>query len=231
MGGRRFTGIALAALTALVATLAALAGCSQAEKASGLRISCVGDSITYGLGLEGSPDDVWVARLPELLGGGCQSTNYGVCGAGVLSTGTLPWEETDVAAEFWQDEEDVVVLMLGTNDATELTWDAERFEREYEELVGRIQAKSGSPTVYIAIPPRVFIEHPLPVTQNDTILEHEVLPIIDRVAQRRGVGVIDLRTPTEDHPEWFDDGLHPNATANEVMAQVVAETIAGEADG
>lgn len=225
----RLTAI-IALVGAFAIALATLSACAQNEQASGLRISCVGDSITYGFGLEGSPDEVWVTRLPEFLGDGCQATNYGVCGACVLSGRSLTWAKSEVAGEFWQADEDIVVLMLGTNDATALTWDAERFEREYEELVTRIQDKPCHPRVYVVVPPRAFIDHPLPTTPDDMILEGEVVPIILRVAERAGVEVIDLRTPTTDHPEWFDDGLHPNATANEVMAQVVAKAIAdGEA--
>lgn len=226
MKGRLAAVIAL--VGAFAVALTTLSACAQNEQASGLRISCVGDSITYGYGLEGSPDEVWVTRLPELVGGNCTTTNYGLCGAGVLSTDNIPWAESEVAEEFWESDEDIVVLMLGTNDATALTWDAGRFEREYEELVARIQDKPCHPQVYVVIPPRVFIDNPLPVTQDDTILEGEVVPIIWRVAERTGVEVIDLRTPTADHPEWFDDGLHPNATANGVMAQVVVDAIADE---
>ena len=163
----RLTAI-IALVGAFAIALATLSACAHDEGRPGPRISCVGDSITYGYGLEGSPGEVWVARLPEFLGDGCQATNYGVCGAGVLSGRGLTWAKSEVAGEFWQTDEDIVVLMLGTNDATALTWDAERFEREYEELVTRIQDKPCHPRVYVVVPPRVFIDHPM--TKEDHLL-------------------------------------------------------------
>jgi lysophospholipase L1-like esterase len=37
--------------------------------------------------------------------------------------------------------------------------------------------------------------------------------------------VIDLFSLTKDHPEYFDDGVHPNAEGNKVIAGYLAEEI------
>lgn len=184
------------------------------------RISCVGDSITFGFGLENREQECWVSLLPALLADGCQTSNYGLSGSCVLSDGFMPWLESPQAREFWAVEEDLVIVMLGTNDTADAAWDVGHFESEYGELVARIQQKPGNPHVIIMLPPRIFASPAL----DETLVE-EAIPAIRRVQERAGAGLVDLYTLTMDHPEWFDDGLHPNAAGNEAIAACIADAI------
>ncbi|RVU97696.1 hypothetical protein EII22_06060 [Coriobacteriales bacterium OH1046] len=184
------------------------------------RISCVGDSITFGFGLGNREEECWVSLLPALLADGCETGNYGLSGSCVLSDGSLPWLESPRAREFWAMEEDLVIVMLGTNDVADAAWDVERFESEYGELVERVQHKAGNPRVIVMLPPRIFASPAL-----DETLVGEAIPAIRRVQERAGADLVDLYTLTMDHPEWFDDGLHPNAEGNEAIAACIADTI------
>lgn len=185
-----------------------------------IRISCVGDSITFGYGLGDREEECWVSLLPALLADGCRAGNYGLSGSCVLSDGYLPWLGSPQAREFWAAEEDLVIVMLGTNDVADAAWDAERFEGEYGDLVARVQHKAGNPRVIIMLPPRIFASPAL----DETLVE-EAIPAIRRVQERAGADLVDLYTLTMDHPEWFDDGLHPNAEGNEAIAACVADAI------
>ena len=57
------------------------------------------------------------------------------------------------------------------------------------------------------------------------VIREQLTKIIPRIAEKTGAGLIDLYTPTEGHPEYFTDGVHPNRQGNEVIAHEVYLTI------
>ena len=48
------------------------------------------------------------------------------------------------------------------------------------------------------------------------------------VCAEKVVAVVDLYSATADHPEWFVDGVHPNADGNRAIAQAVYDTLFAE---
>lgn len=205
---------------AFLAVRGCRAGAAVAPAQGPVRISCVGDSITYGFGLADREHECWTFLLEGRLPEGSSVGNYGVSGSCAMSCGYYPWTRTAQSHVFWEAEEDVVILMLGTNDVADSAWDAGAFEQSFEELVDRILAKPGHPRLIIMLPPHVFASP----TMNER-LESEAIPAMRRVAQRSDAGIVDLYTLTDSHPEWFDDGLHPNAEGNEAIEAAVAEAL------
>ena len=183
-------------------------------------ISCVGDSITFGYGLSNRDATCWTELLPGLLDDGSTTANFGVTGSCALRDGAYPWIRTALAYRFWESEEDIVILMLGTNDVCDGRWDAAEFERDYAELVADIQAKPSSPQVFVMIPPAIYASPDL-----DARLVEEAAPAIERVAEEAGATVIDLHALTAGHPEWLPDGIHPNEEGNEAIAELIAEVL------
>ena len=104
------------AVLAAAATLTTFASASTAT-----RIACVGDSITAGSCSSGEPA-FYPSQLQDLLdaeygSGAYNVTNFGESGATMQKKGDSPyWERASfpkLVAETW----DIVVIMLGTNDA------------------------------------------------------------------------------------------------------------------
>jgi lysophospholipase L1-like esterase len=50
-------------------------------------------------------------------------------------------------------------------------------------------------------------------------------PIVSEMAEDMGVHYIDMYEFTENHPEYYDDGIHPNAYGNKMIAEYLYETI------
>ncbi len=186
-----------------------------------VRVSCVGDSITYGYGVLGHREDAWPALLSRLSDGQFTTLNYGLCNRTLLSTGDMPYLKENNARLFLEDNEDIVLLMLGTNDSKPSIMDEELFEKEYAELVDRILAKPCHPRLYVMLPPCIFKSSGRSMPDRDN-LENSVIPAILRVAEKKGVEVIDLFTLTENRPQWFEDGIHPNREGNRAIAQYIA---------
>ena len=189
-------------------------------------VICIGDSITFGQGTMTTRDvDGFPAQLAVLLGEDYRVTNYGLPNRTLQSTGNMPYTQEDFYAESLAQNPDIVIIMLGSNDSKPDFWNPERFKQEYSAFIRQYQNMESQPAVYVMIPPAIFLENPDSGDCNDEIVKGELAPIVTEIARELGVTVIDLNTLTQDHPEWFADGLHPNKEGNEAIAKAIFTVI------
>ena len=190
-----------------------------------VRVACVGDSITFGAGVEERDSNHYPAVLGKLLGPSFDVRNFGRSGATLSRSGDLPYWTTDefkAATEFLPD---VVVVKLGTNDTKPRNWKGkEAFAKDLEALLDHFQRLPTKPR------PKVWVCTPVPVfaTQwgiNSRTLDEGVIPVIMDACQRRKVPVIDLNDALTGRPEVFPDKIHPNAAGARIMAQTVFQAI------
>jgi len=227
-GWRRAKLLARGVLAAIAAVVCAVLGpaCSSGRvDDDAVRVATIGDSITYGDGAGDPQRDSYPAQLGGLLGDGYAVRNFGVSGATVLREGDNPiWEERALedAMRFGPQ---IVVVLFGTN-ATRSP-NAERideFARDYEALVERLSELPSRPAVLIAFPPPAFSEV---FGIRDEGISGTVIPALREIAGRRGLATVDLYAALAGHAELLPDGVHPNTEGARVIAEAVADTIAG----
>jgi lysophospholipase L1-like esterase len=189
-----------------------------------VRVACVGDSITAGLGTE--PGKSYPGQLQTLLGDGWRVENFGSSGRTLLRKGDHPYWEEEVFHAAQEFRPDIVVIMLGTNDTKPQNWQFhEQFHEDYRDLVKTFRALPSKPRIYVCRP------CPVPEPGNYGISEANVrreIPIIDQLAREEGLAVIDMHAALEPHPELLPDRVHPNTAGAAIMAQTVARAIAGK---
>ena len=90
------------------------------EKGSdSLVVSAVGDSITYGSCSSDPSSRAYPPQMADMVNNASRTIyNFGVSGATMMKTGDLPYWEQDAYAMALQSSPDIVVIMLGTNDAS-----------------------------------------------------------------------------------------------------------------
>ncbi len=193
------------------------------SEGDGTNIVCVGDSITYGQGVMTSREtDSYTAILSELSGHTVK--NYGISNHTLLSTGNFPYVNTDLYTNSLAENADIYIIMLGSNDSKPDFWSKEQFITEYTEFIRGYMELENAPTVYVMIPPRVYVEQD-GGNCDDATIGGELSDAVYQIAGELDIEVIDLYTPTTDHPEWFPDGLHPNAEGNRAIAEIIADAI------
>lgn len=189
------------------------------------RISCIGDSITFGAGVFATrKTDAWPALWQKQLGEKFQVLNYGVSGATLQEEGDFPYRKYGFLDRLKKASPELIVLMLGTNDSKPYNWNASRYEREYEELLSELLALPWKHQVALMIPPKAFEQQTTEVVAFDirnSVIRDYVQPVIAAIGEKHSLPVIDLYTLTEDHPEYFDDGAHPNLPGNKAIADYV----------
>jgi len=113
----------LLAVTALRCVAAdPMAPINSAAYKAPVRVACIGDSITEGVGGGVKPATSWPAQLQGLLGASWQVGNFGVSGRTLLKQGDLPYWNDKAYQNALGFKPDVVIIMLGTNDTKPQNW-------------------------------------------------------------------------------------------------------------
>ncbi len=196
----------------------------QPESYSGrIRVACVGDSITFGAGVENREANNYPVVLGKCLGSRFETRNFGVSGATLFKKGDLPYWKLDAFREVDGFGPQVVIMKLGTNDSKPQNW---RFKSEFEsdlrDMVDHFLSLPSKPRLWVCLPAPVYQDR---WGINETTVRDEMIPLIRKVAAGRQVPVIDLHTALSKRPEWFPDGVHPNAAGAANLAQVVCYTL------
>ncbi|MCU6762816.1 GDSL-like Lipase/Acylhydrolase [uncultured Roseburia sp.] len=191
------------------------------------KIVCAGDSITFGTGIADPHKDSYPAQLTWMLGEHFLVKNYGVSGKTVSDLSSDSYRMTDAYKKSLLEQPDVVVLMLGTNDAKPENWKGKDvFKEQYKELLLAYLSLDSSPDVYICTPASAYKSPDWPEEGylygiTEARLE-AIRDVVNEIAKEAGIYLIDICQATAGHPEWYtDDGIHPN----ERGAQAIAETV------
>jgi acyl-CoA thioesterase-1 len=180
-----------------------------------IRVACVGDSITQGSG--------YPSKLQTLLGPNYTVRNFGVSGSTVSLNSTKPYMNQAAFLKAEDFEPQIVVIMLGTNDANlQIAQNEEDFEADYSRLIASFEALDGDQAVWVVKSPPIFSTDS---TYNNTYLAETILPKIDRVANQLDLPTVDMYKAFGNHSEYFMDGVHPNADGASLIAFNIYDAI------
>ncbi len=190
-----------------------------------IHIACIGDSITFGAGVQGRKKMTWEYCLNEILGEEYQVLNYGISGRTLQKDGDRPYTIEKFYKISHQCRAENYLIMLGTNDAKPYNWNKERYERELDLFVRSYAGLPNGPKVILMTPPQCFPEEKTGIVAfdiNADTIDNDITEIIKKKGNDMNLQVIDLHKFTQGHPEWFTDGVHPNYEGNKKIAAYIA---------
>ncbi len=192
-----------------------------------IHIACIGDSITYGAGVNGKKEETWEYFLNEKLGERYQVLNYGISARTLQKQGDYPY----TADKFYEISKDkrieTYLIMLGTNDAKPYNFNEERYKKQLHEFVKEYKELSWHPEVILMAVPQVFEERDTGIVGFDIDKDNirRVQNLIKEEAKISGIKCIDLYSYTADKKDWFVDGVHPNKKGNEQIAAYIFQQL------
>ncbi|MFB7251139.1 GDSL-type esterase/lipase family protein [Microbacterium sp. NPDC056234] len=191
-----------------------------------ITVAAIGDSNTYGAGvlLRGRSRWSYPAQLALMLGDRYQVLNYGLNRRTLQRDGDWPYAANRFAEASVRARADIVLIMLGTNDARGDDWNAEAYESELADFAAHYSADDTS-TVYLLTPPVAF---PNRRGVSERIVAEEVAPVVRRVAEQENLPLIDIFDVTERGVTGHRDGIHLDAAASRLVAETIAATIISE---
>ena len=193
-------------------------------------VACVGDSITTGVGTTNA-QNAYPSQLQIHLGNDYSVSNFGKSGYTAVKGYTKSYMYTDEYARSLESNADIVIIMLGTNDAN-LCWNTlgtAFYETDLEEMIEAYKSMPSNPMIYLC---------KTPYSLNDTLntrITEELHPIQEEVAKEYGCEVIDMYSLLDGKDYLFYDTFHPNDNGYYVMADkfynVLTKSIYGDVDG
>jgi len=180
---------------------------------SPVRVACVGDSITQGF--------YYPNYLQDLLGANYTVGNFGAGGSTVLISSDKPYVYRSAFQEALTFNAEIIVIMLGTNDATPTYYQQiDNFVVDYKTLINQFSVEE--PQIWLVKPPPIFDDGLGPNSAN---LVNGVIPRIEQVSRELDLPIIDVYTLLLSHPDYFTDGVHPTSEGAHVIAAAVYRAI------
>lgn len=192
------------------------------------KVACVGDSITYGFGLNDRQNECYPAQLQKLLGSDYEVKGFGRNGACIRKNGGLPYMST---IEFFRAidwDADAYIICLGTNDLVNKIDDEflKAFKEDYKELIRAIQEQTGilerakdyEPIYLAEIPPvpQLF------KTWDEEKAIRDINNTIKDITNEYHLERVDFNTCfgwSDEVEDLFSDGIHPNARGAKLLAE------------
>jgi lysophospholipase L1-like esterase len=196
---------------------------AYAGEVKSVTVACVGDSLTFGMGTANQATESYPGVLATLTGPFTFITErYGHSGATVdyESKGVFApsYASTTEYADSLKTKAEVIVIMLGTNDAV---WSSGQpdFAEDYAQMLDTYLNLPHKPKVVAMLPP-----HLLGLKGYDDKLE-KVVEMEKAVIQEKGLPMIDAYTFSADMAKYSKVGVHFTPEGYRLLAEFVYEEL------
>ncbi|GEO04345.1 sialate O-acetylesterase [Adhaeribacter aerolatus] len=215
--------IFLILLTGLL-SLPCLARQSQAKE----KVACIGNSVTFGAGIEDREHNSYPAQLQKLLGTGYDVGNFGLNGATLLQKGHRPYHKTQQYKDALTFKPDIAIIHLGLNDTDPRNWPnyQDEFTADYYSLIDTLRAVNPKVRILVCRLTPIFSGHPR-FKSGTRDWYWQIQDLIPVIARARSVELVDLNRPLHNRSDLFPDELHPTAEG----ASIIVRTLFGQLTG
>ena len=188
-----------------------------------IKVACIGNSITFGAGIENREKDSYPSVLGRLLGEKYEVKNFGFSGRTMLRKGDNPYWNEQMFQDAIAYNPNIVIIKLGTNDSKPYNWKyKDEFEKDYRDFVDVFKNLTSKPKIFVCKPVPAFR---INFDIRDSIIVNDIIPIIERISKNKNVEIIDLYKPFEGKEILLPDGIHPNEAGAALIAKVIYKAI------
>ena len=196
------------------------------------KIACVGDSLTYG---HAWPEEAWPVYLAKLLGPAFEVGNFGRNGASICGynpTGYLKYTRQPEYEASLAFAPDILVIMLGTNDAKDWPPAEPEFIATYIDLIDSYYREFPDVKILLVSAPPTMENNAFNLP-ND-VITGSVVPMQRDLAALMELPLLDLSAIMHELPDGYDhllrgdavfDGVHLSVEGAQFVSQLVAEAI------
>lgn len=197
-----------------------------------VKVACIGDSVTYGTGIEDRENDSYPSQLQQLLGDGYDVGNFGRPGATLLRKGHRPYMDQPEFKDALEFAGDIAVIHLGLNDTDPRNWPNYRdeFIGDYLALTDSLRKSNPSVRILIALMSPITPKHQRFISGTRD-WHSDIQEAIATAAEAAGAELIDFHSQLHSRPDLLPDSLHPNAEGAGILASTVRSAITGDYGG
>lgn len=209
-------GLVILLATSAVAALVILDVANKEPSSEPVRVACVGDSLTQS---SEYPYNLWL-----MLGNtDYDLRNFGAGATTVSLSSETPYMNTSVLQDALDFQPNIVIIMLGTNDAQpSLHQYNATFVDDYKKLVTAFQRLASEPKIWVVLPPPIFSNEPEKISPE--YFSNIVIPSIEQAASEMDLPIIDVHSVLTS-PDYFSDGVHVNGAGAKLIADEIYKAI------
>ncbi len=195
-------------------------------KATDIRVACIGNSITDGMGIDMAEVFSYPSVLGRRLGNGYSVKNFGVSARTMSNGGDLPYQKEQAWKDCLAWEPNVVIIKLGTNDAKTDNWKAGKndYIASLNKMVEELRA--------LPTKPRIIIASPIPAfrdiwTITDSVITSGIIPELQKYTKKQNLEYLDLHSLFKNDGKTMmqSDGIHPTDKGAAQIATLVYDAI------
>ncbi|MDE6605168.1 MAG: hypothetical protein K2K85_04005 [Clostridia bacterium] len=186
----------------------------------GIKVACVGDSLTYGTTLLNRKVESYPARLAKLLGKGFDVVNLGFAGYALNRHSAKCYLNLPALNLLEQYSPDYVIMLLGTNDARQKNFTSEEdFSNAYRSIINSINNLKSKPQIIAMTSPMAYVD--ANSREFDFSLENlsKIVKIQRALLSEYQIPYIDLYNITQGKTSLYsEDMLHFNSKGAKFLA-------------
>lgn len=208
----------------MLADLTAWLSGFKAPKEDAVRVACIGNSITDGMGIMNADSKGYPAQLQQKLGDGYEVRNFGVSARTMMNKGDLPYMNELAWKDALAFNPNIVIIKLGTNDSKTHNWanGADEYRQSMQAMIDTLKALPAKPRIYLCSPIPAFRDI---WTISDSVIVNGEVPVIQKLAKKNKCQYIDLHTLYNYKDLMQPDGIHPTAKGAGKIAGIVYEAM------
>lgn len=206
--------------------------CTTTYAQKKIKVACVGNSVTYGAGIDNREVNSYPAQLQRMLGKDYEVMNFGKSGATLLNKGHRPYREQEEYKAALDFAGDLVVIHLGLNDTDPRNWPNYRdnFVADYLSLIESFRKVNPACKIWICRMTPISHRHPrFKSGTRDWYWQEQAT--IEEIASLGNTGLIDLQAGLYNRPDLLPDALHPTAEGAGILAKTICRELTGNYGG
>lgn len=200
--------------------------------ANPIKVACVGNSITYGTGVENKEKNAYPRQLQERLGNTYEVEGFGRPGATLLFKGHNPYVKSPEFKAALAFKPDIIVVHLGVNDTDPRNWPDynSSFVKDYIALIDSFKTVNPSVRVILANLTPITAKHKRFATGTRD-WRIKIRNTIETIAEATSSELIDFAEQLRDRTNFIKDGVHPDAKGSTFLANAAYSAITGNYGG
>ena len=197
-----------------------------------IKIAAIGNSVTYGAGIDQPSINSYPAQLQRLLGDNYEVGNFGRNGATLLKKGHKPYYKTEEFRKAIDFNADIAIIHLGLNDTDPRNWPnyKNEFSGDYSWLIDTLKKQNPQIKIYSCRLTPIFPDHPR-FLSGTFDWYWQIQKEITKIAKANNAELIDFHHALYPRPDLFPDALHPTKEGAGILAETVYQHITGNYGG
>ena len=194
-----------------------------------VKVACIGNGVTFGIGVENREKNNFPQQLQYLLGENYKVTNFGVVNAPLLNTGNAGYVKTEAFKKSQAILPDIVFLELGLDEIKSMdTVLVSNITNTIESFVDSYLKLSSHPRVVILLPLPIFLNDSSLL--NNSVIKNKIIPKIQKIAYEKNLEVLDLFSMFIDKQDLFLDKVHPSSLGGTLISKRLYELVKLDAE-